>query len=150
MSENDFILYIDGQSIQVSKEVYQEFMRAEEKERYFMRRLKKGRFLVDSEQQTVTYIPSREASYEQLLEENWDFPSPGETVDDTAVKAYLLEKLQEALHSLSDEEMTLIQELFYLEKTEREVCAALNVAKSTLHDRKARILEKLREQLEKN
>lgn len=150
MSENDFTLYIDGQSVQVSEEVYREFMRAEEKERYFMRRLKKGRFLVDSEQQTVTYIPSREASYERLLEEDWDFPAPGETVDDTAVKAYLLEKLQEALHSLSDEEMALIQELFYLEKTEREVCAALNVAKSTLHDRKARVLEKLRKQLEKN
>lgn len=150
MSESDFILYIDGQPVQVSEEVYREFMRAEEKERYFMRRLKKGRFLVDSEQQMVTYIPSREASYEQLLEEDWDFPSPCETVDETAVKAYLLEKLQEALHSLSDEEMALIQELFYLEKTEREVCAALNVAKSTLHDRKARVLEKLRKQLEKN
>ena len=83
MSENDFTLYINGQPIQVSEEVYREFMRAEEKERYFMRRLKKGRFLVDSERQTVTYIPSREASYEQLLEEDWDFPSPGETVDDT-------------------------------------------------------------------
>lgn len=150
MSENDFTLYINGQPVQVSQEVYREFMRAEEKERYFMRRLKKGRFLVDSEQQTVTYMPSREASYEQMLEEDWEFPSPGETVDDTAVKVYLLEKLQEALHSLSDEEMALIQELFYLEKTEREVCAALNVAKSTLHDRKARVLEKLRKQLEKN
>ena len=150
MSENDFTLYINGQPIQVSEEVYREFMRAEEKERYFMRRLKKGRFLVDSEQQTVTYIPSREASYEQLLEEDWDFPSPGETVDDTAIKAYLLEKLREALHILSDEEMALIQELFYLEKTEREVCVALNVAKSTLHDRKTRVLEKLRKQLDKN
>lgn len=150
MSEKDFYLYIDGQPVKVNEEVYQEYKRAEEKERYFMKRLKKGRFLVDSEQQAVTYIPSREASYEQLLQEDWEFPAPGETVDDIAVKAYQIEKLQEALHSLSDEEMTLIQELFYLEKTEREVCAALNVAKSTLHDRKARVLDKLRKQLEKN
>lgn len=144
MSENDFTLYINGQPIQVSEEVYREFMRAEEKERYFMRRLKKGRFLVDSEQQTVTYIPSREASYEQLLEEDWDFPSPGETVDDTAVKMYLLEKLQEALHSLSDEEMTLIQELFYLEKTEREAAALFQLSQNTIHYRKNRVLEKLK------
>lgn len=149
MSENDFILYIDGQPVQVSKEVYREFMRAEEKERYFMRRLKKGRFLVDSEQQTVTYIPSREASYEQLLEEDWDFPSPGETVDDTAVKAYLLEKLQEALHSLSDEEMALIQELFYLEKTEREAAALFQLSQNTIHYRKNRVLEKLKRFFEK-
>lgn len=150
MSDKDFYLYIDGQPVKVSEEVYREYKRAEEKERYFMKRLKKGRFLVDSEQQTVTYIPSREASYEQLLQEDWEFPASGETVDDMAVKAYQIEKLQKALHSLSDEEMMLIQELFYLEKTEREVCAALNVAKSTLHDRKARVLEKLRKQLEKN
>lgn len=149
MSENDFYLYIDGQSVKVSKEVYREFMRAEEKERYFMRRLKKGRFLVDSEQQTVTYIPSREASYEQLLEEDWDFPSPGETVDDTAVKAYLLEKLQEALHSLSDEEMALIQELFYMEKTEREAAALFQLSQNTIHYRKNRVLEKLKRFFEK-
>lgn len=49
MSEQDFYLYIDGKSVKVSEEVYREFMRAEEKEQYFMRRLKKGRFLVDSE-----------------------------------------------------------------------------------------------------
>lgn len=149
MSENDFTLYINGQPVQVSEEVYREFMRAEEKERYFMRRLKKGRFLVDSEQQTVTYIPSREASYEQLLEEDWDFPSPGETVDDTAVKAYLLEKLQEALHSLSDEEMALIQELFYLEKTEREAAALFQLSQNTIHYRKNRVLKKLKRFFEK-
>lgn len=42
MSKHDFFLYIDGQAVQVSEEVYREYKRGEEKERYFMRRLKKG------------------------------------------------------------------------------------------------------------
>ncbi len=42
MQERDFYLYIDGQPVQVSREVYQEYYRAEDKERYFMGKLKKG------------------------------------------------------------------------------------------------------------
>ena len=77
MSEKDFYLYIDGQVVKVSEEVYREYKRAEDKERYFMKRLKKGRFVVDEDGQTVTYLPSREASYEQLLEADWTFAAPG-------------------------------------------------------------------------
>lgn len=149
MSEKDFYLYVDGKPVKVSKDVYRECKHSEDKERYFMKRLKKGRFVIDAEAQTVTYIPSREESYERLLDADWQLPASGEAVEDIAVKAVLLEQLRSALHMLTHEEMVLIQELFYLEKTEREVCAALNVAKTTLHDRKNRILLKLREQLEK-
>ena len=41
MQEKDFYLYIDGQPVQVSGEVYREYYRAEDKERYFMGKLKK-------------------------------------------------------------------------------------------------------------
>ncbi len=148
MSEKDFYLYIDGHSVKVTEDVYREYKRAEDKERYFMRRLKRGRFVVDEEEQVVAYIPSREVSYEQLKDSDWDFPVPGEDVDDMAVKAFLLEQLEEALQCLPEEDRELIQELFYFGKSEREVCAAIGVAKTTLHRRKARILEKLRRKLE--
>lgn len=42
MQEKDFYLYIDGQPVPVSREVYREYYRAEDKERYFMGKLKKG------------------------------------------------------------------------------------------------------------
>lgn len=149
MSEKDFYLYVGGKPIKVNEDVYREYKHGEDKERYFMRRLKKGRFLIDAEAQTVTYIPSREESYDHLLDADWEFSTSSEAVEDTAVKSVMMERLKSALHILTNEEMTLIIELFYLEKTEREVCAALNVAKTTLHDRKNRILAKLRKQLEK-
>ena len=69
MQEKDFYLYIDGQPVQVSGEVYREYYRAEDKERYFMGKLKKGRTKVNPETQEIQYIPSRELSYEQLAEQ---------------------------------------------------------------------------------
>lgn len=150
MSEEEFYLYIDGRRVKVSREVYREYKRLEDKEQYFMKRLKQGRTIVDDENQTVTYVPGREISYEELLEEHWEFPAPDESVDDTLIKAQMGRWLEEALHTLSDEEMALIQELFYLEKTERETAKLFQVSQNTIHYRKCRVLEKLKKLLEKN
>lgn len=149
MPNKEFYLSVGGKRIKVSKEVYQEYKRAEEKEQYFMKRLKKGQFIIDLDNQTVDYIPSREQSYEMMLELHNEFPSSEISVENAVLKEYLLEKLAAALHTLTDEEMTLLHELFYLEKSEREVCAALNMAKTTLHHQKKRILEKLRKEIDK-
>lgn len=146
--EKKFYLHIDGQSVRVSQEVYRVYKSAEEKEKYFSKRLKKGRFATGREGQGIDYIPSREKSLEKLLEEGWEFAGPGESVEDAAVKSCLEEELKEAVRSLPEEERVLVEELFYLEKTEREVCDALHMAKTTLHRRKMGILAKLREHLE--
>lgn len=148
MSEQDFYLYIDGKPIKVSEEVYREFMHYERKERYFMEDLKAERMVIDPEAQTVKVIPSREDSYERLLETHRQFTDPGGTTEDEAIKAILLERLAKALHTLSDEELRLIQELFFLEQSEREVSAILQIASSTLHDRKNAVLRKLRNKVE--
>ena len=152
MQEKDFYLYIDGKPVQVSGEVYREYYRAEDKERYFMGKLKKGRTKVNPETQEIQeiqYIPSRELSYEQLVEQDWQFAAAGDSVEDRAVRADMLEKLQDVLQSLSAEEMTLLNELFYLEKTEREVAGLYAVSQNTIHYRKNRILDKLKKMMEK-
>lgn len=149
MSEQDFYLYIDGKPVKVSEEVYREYYRAEEKERYFMTRLKQERIVIDQETQTVTIIPSREDSYERLIEANEQFATSDKSVAETVVKAIQLEKLNEALHTLSDEEMTLIRELFYLNRTVREVSEQYQIARSTLQSRKEAVLRKLWNLLER-
>lgn len=149
MSEQAFYLYIDGKPVKVSEEVYREYYRAEEKERYFMTRLKQERIVIDQETQTVTIIPSREDSYERLIEANEQFATSDKSVAETVVKAIQLEKLNEALHTLSDEEMTLIRELFYLNRTVREVSEQYQIARSTLQSRKEAVLRKLWNLLER-
>ena len=149
MQERDFYLYIDGQPVQVSREVYREYYRAEDKERYFMGKLKKGHTKVNPETQEIQYIPSRELSYEQLAEQDWQFTASGDSVEDRVVRAAMMEKLQAVLHSLSAEELALLNELFYLEKTEREVAGLYAVSQNTIHYRKNRLLDKLRKMMEK-
>ena len=149
MQERDFYLYINGQPVQVSREVYREYYRAEDKERYFMGKLRKGHTKVNPETQEMQYIPSRELSYEQLAEQDWQFTAAGDSVEDRAVRADMLEKLQDVLQRLSTEELSLLNELFYLEKTEREVAGLYAVSQNTIHYRKNRILDKLKKMMEK-
>lgn len=146
--EKKFYLHIGGQNVEVSEEIYRVYKSSEEKERYFMKRLKKGRFVADPEGRGSVYIPGREKSFEKLLDEEWEFADPGEGTEDRVVKAFLLEELEAALATLSGEERMLVEELFYLEKTEREVCDALHMAKTTLNRRKQAILKKLRERMQ--
>lgn len=146
MSKKDFYICLDGRAIRVSEEVYRTYYRGERKERYFMEDLKTERIQVDAEAKTVHFTPSREDSYERLVAANHQFMVQGQSVEDEAVLSVLLEA---ALHSLSDEEQALVHELFYLEKTEREVSAVLNIARSTLQRKRNRVLEKLRGMLEK-
>ena len=53
MQERDFYLYINGHPVQVSREVYREYYRAEDKERYFMGKLRKGHTKVNPETQEM-------------------------------------------------------------------------------------------------
>ena len=116
MDQKDFYLYIDGKPVKVTEEVYHAYYHAEDKERYFMGKLKKGRTVVDPITKQEHFVPGREQSYEHLLEQDWQFPALGDSVEDTVIKSSLLEKLQVVLQELSDEGMELVEELFYLEK----------------------------------
>lgn len=147
MSDKDFFLYIDGKSVKVSKEVYQEFYRSKRKEQYFMKDLKKENTIIDQETQRIKFLPSREVSFEQLLEFDVSFADPKEHLEDVVIRSILLEQ---AIAILSPEEQKIIQELYYLGKSEREVSTALHMARTTLQHRRDKALEKLREYLEEN
>lgn len=144
-SEREFYLYLDGKRIKVSQEVYEEYRRSKREERYFTKDLKRETMFIDQESETVRFIPGREDSYERLLELDRQFAIPGEMLEDKVVRGILLEK---ALKALTLEEQELIRELYYLDKTERQVSEALHMAKSTLHYQRDQILGKLRRLLD--
>jgi len=111
--------------------------------------LKVERCRIDSIKQHVTYIPSREDSLERLLEENRQFASEGETVEDVAVKAVLIEKMLSSLRLLTRKEQELITELFFKGKSEHQLAAEKGIPRMTIHNRKRRILERLKKLIEK-
>ena len=59
----NYYLYIDGQAVPVSEQVYRVYQHYERKEEYFSYDLKTEKFQKD----TATFLPSREDSYERLL-----------------------------------------------------------------------------------
>lgn len=65
MSEKQkkYYLYIDGQAVPVSEQVYRTYHHYGRKEEYFTYDLKTEKFSCDQEAQTATFTPSREDSY---------------------------------------------------------------------------------------
>lgn len=147
MEEKDYFLFINGQHIQVSKDVYEEYYYWERQERYFMNDLKKGTTVIDPETGETMIIPSKEVSYEQCFRYGEPFSVKEEVEEDQVINRIIL---NEAMQKISREEKELIWELFFLGKTEGQVSEALHIARTTLRHRRDKVLAKLKQYLEGN
>ncbi len=131
----NYYLYIDGQAVPVSEQVYRVYQHYERKEEYFSYDLKTEKFQKD----TATFLPSREDSYERLLEKDQQFAAPGKSVEQLEA-----EQVRFCLSKLSKDEQELILQLFYQEKTEQEVGNMLHISQQSVNKRKQALLLKLR------
>jgi len=130
-------------------EIIEVLEKSDRKMEYQQYDLKVERYRIDCTKGTVTYIPSREDSYDRLLKENRQFTADAEEVEDVAVKAVMIEKMLGCLKMLSPEEQELITEIFFKGKSERQLSAETGIPNMTIHDRKIKILDKLKKLLEK-
>lgn len=112
----------------------------ERKEEYFSYDLKTEKFQKD----TATFLPSREDSYERLLEKDQQFAAPGKSVEQLAAEHLEAEQVRFCLSKLSKDEQELILQLFYQEKTEQEVGNMLHISQQLVNKRKQALLLKLR------
>ena len=97
----------------------------------------------------MTIIPSREDSFERLVEQSVQFREETLSLDEWIIRRLEIEQLHKALNVLSDDERYLIIQLYFEERTEREVAEELGVYHNAVHKQKIRILAKLRKILEK-
>lgn len=141
--KNDYHLYINGQAIPVSEEVYRAYKHFERKEKYFTYDLKAEKF----SKKTVSFLPSREDSYERLLETNQQFMIQEVSVQVQVEKLLDAEIVRKALSFLNPVEQELINLLFYQEKTEQEVGILLHISQQAVNKRKQTVLIKLRKLL---
>lgn len=147
MEEQKYYISLDGKDFEVGKDLYTAYMKGQRKERYFTHDLKKERKRVDRQTGEVIVIPSREDSYERLIEAEMQFIEEAESVEDAAIRAVMLEKLNGALHMLTETELGIIYCLYYVEISEVQLAERMGIARTTLRSRKYRILEKLKEML---
>ena len=138
-------IWVRGQFVEVTDEVYAAYMRVDRKMRYLEADLKSERPVYGSNGEIKQVLPSREDSLDRLMEENArQFAANAESVEDVVFRKLALDKLHTALLQLTKEERALIYALFFDEKTESEVAKPLGVSQQAIHKRKNRILKKLK------
>lgn len=137
----------NGAAVEVSDEIYEILKKSDRRIKYVEHDLKETRYIINQEKATVKEIPSREDSLDRLTALGFDFADSVMEFDKAIVEKIMLEK---ALEKLSDEERYLITQLFYFERTERELAVELEIPQRTLHDKKRRILCKLHDFLKKS
>ncbi len=134
---------------ELSDEIINVLEQSDRKMEYQQYDLKTERFRIHYIEQTVIYVPSREDSYDRLLEENRQFAADDESVEDTAVKTLMIQKMLECLKLLSPEERALITGLFFEGKSERQLAKQTGAPQRTINDRKNKILGKVKTLMEK-
>ncbi|MDO4340734.1 MAG: sigma-70 family RNA polymerase sigma factor [Eubacteriales bacterium] len=143
-------IWMNGQLIEVTEEVYAAYQKGDRKMRYFEKDLKTERFLLDENGQLLQVIPSREDSLDRLMADNAEqFADQHESVEDQVFRRISMEQLYEALQRLTNTEQNLIYALFFEEQTESQVGEILGITQQAVHRQKTRLLKKLKNFLEK-
>mgnify|MGYP000872609554 FL=1 len=138
-------LWIAGQFIEVTEEIYQVYMQGNRKMRYLETDLKIERTILDESGRIQQIIPSREDSLDRLVGDNArQFEDTRESVEDAVLRKLAEDDLRRALTKLTDEEYALVYALFYEGRTERDYAKELGMSQVAVHKRKQRILKKLK------
>ena len=128
----EFYILVAGEKISVTEEVYRAYKRpvwAEKKRR-----------------QRHTADDTLPLSLDQLAEEGYE-PADSADLEQITQDKMLLETLFIALDALTGDERALVDNIFYREKSERQIADELGISQFGVNKRKHRVLEKLRELL---
>ena len=127
---------LHGMLMEVSEKDYKDFYKFKRRQKYIDERsVENGDF-------SYNMLTTDDFNGEDILIDESEPP------DELAVRSVLSDKLNNCLSLLSDGEKHLIKELFYNERTEREIAKIYGVSQVAIHKRKIKILEKLKKMME--
>ena len=144
MSEKVYVLNIyntmtgECELVQVTKEVFQTYRRTkwnieDSTERFFKH-----------ETQMSSLIGSENDGYERFHE----FVNDDDTPENHAIEEMVFNSLRGILNLLPPRDYELIYDLFYRNRTEKECAHMLGVSQQAVHERKKRILKKIKNNLD--
>ncbi len=145
MSAGKKYIWVSGQPIEVTEEVYEAYTVGDRKMRYFEEDLKVQRIELDEDGRIKRIIPSREDSLDRLMEDNAEqYADDRESVEDTVLRRIGAQQLHTALAKLTEEERQLIDALYFRKQTEAAAAVALGISQQAVHKRKNKILKKIK------
>lgn len=154
----------DGKYIEISYEEYQRIQEEKTQRRFLLiqgmlMEVTEGDYnSINREKSRKNYqkklsVKYGEFSYDELT--TGEFSGADILVDDRqdvseiVEQNIIMDKLQVALDMLTEDEQRLIQALFFDELTERDVAKQYGISQVAVHKRKKKILEKMKELLER-
>ena len=138
MAEKKYKIKVQGQLIEVSKDVYRAF--------YQMRRQEQAQRERDAYNHCIQYAA---LDSEELLGEDILLDQNALSVEEQAISAILTEKLHTRIKMLSDKEQRLICDLYFEGLSERELAQKMGLPYMTVHNRKVKVLRKLKKMMDK-
>lgn len=144
-NKEKYYLYVEGQKIEVSKEIYTEYYHYKNKEDYFMKKLKTGKVKIDPLTKEKIYLPSREDSFDRLVDTYGSINNGNvANAEDIYMKKEEIASLYKAINQLTVEEKDLIRDLFFCDQTETAVAKKRGVSNTSIRYHKDKILKKLK------
>ena len=134
--ERNYTLLVMGKRIPVTKEVYKAYYQCRDREKYLDK-------LSEYKNISLEGCNERGISLEYIISALTD------SLEDEIIRRDMVERLQQCLLRLNEAERQLIISLFYYEKSERQLAAETGIPRMTLHDRKVKILGRLKKLMEK-
>lgn len=126
----EFFIYVNNKKIEVTPEVYYAYWQSIRQERHLRE-----------------YWRYKSISLDYLMEQQMpqtEFSLIEESVEDKAVKNYMIQQMMQGVEQLEYKEAQLIYALFFLGMTEREYAAKIGISQQTVNRKKQRILKKLK------
>jgi hypothetical protein len=133
--KKEFYLYVNGQKVKVSEEIYKVYWREREHEKYLEQVDRKNHLLFFSSlDHDGHYV-------DNIVDESVDVAKIVET-------QMMIESLRYAISKLNDEERDIIERLYFNDKTLRSVAKLKSITHPALMKRRNKILEKLKKFIE--
>lgn len=127
----EYYLYVDGQRVKVSEQIYKVYWREKEHEKYLEQVDKKNHLLffssLDHDGNFVDNLADESVDVEKIIETQ-----------------ILIETVRKAISRLNDEERDIIERLYFNDETLSSVARSKKVSYQAIQWRKNNILKKLK------
>ena len=116
---------------------------SDRKIRYYTYDLKAERIIVDAKNERITFVPSREDSYDRLTELGNDY-SDGTSIEDMVVKKLLIENMKNCIELLPPADRKIILAHFFDNTSQTELALLLDLTQQAISYRVTKAVEKLK------
>jgi len=134
--DEKYYWYLHGSKFEISRKTYDE-NRSEENHQNYIKRLEKTHGLCSYHNLDINGMTGEEIIADTSV-----------NIEEQVLKNIMLEKQRECFKLLTEDEAFIIKQIYFENKTDRELEKITGIPKSTINDRKQRILKKLKELIE--